>query len=37
VAQAPGVPVAFKHQQPLGLWPTEGSRERSLDHLARAG
>jgi pyruvate/2-oxoglutarate dehydrogenase complex dihydrolipoamide dehydrogenase (E3) component len=37
VAQAPGVPVAFKHQHPLGLWPTEGARKRSLDHLARAG
>src|SRR5438105_8629322 len=30
--QAPGVSVAAPHQQSLGSWPTEGSKERSAAH-----
>ena len=30
--QATGVAIDFPHQHPLGYWPEEGSRERSLEH-----
>ncbi len=32
--QAAGLPVLVQHEHPLGFWPTEGSKERSLEHTA---
>ena len=35
--QAPGQPSPVQHPNPMGSWPTEGSRARAEEHLATRG